>query len=267
MVPVCGPRTHPQYLFLAALCLALTASISAEPLPNIAANQNRNPAGRFEAGVLTLHLELRKGVWRPDTDDNGVTSEQTENPDGIETYAFAEAGHELQIPGPLIRVPQDTELHVTVHNPLAATIFVHGLEQHPGNEKDFVQLAPGETKELRFSSGTPGSYLYWATTSAEIPVDTDGPMAGAFIVDPPNVRADDRVFVIQLWAKDLMHRSFRGQLAINGRSWPATERLQAHLGQPEHWRILNASRALIPCTSMVFISPWMQSATASAGVH
>jgi hypothetical protein len=67
-------------------------------------------------------------------------------------------------------------------------------------------------------------------------------MSAAFIVDPPGASADDRVFVIELWGRNLFQPNFEGLLTINGQSWPATERLQARVGQPEHWRVLNASR-------------------------
>src|SRR5919112_6326588 len=60
----------------------------------IAANDNRHPAGRLEGGVLTLALEVRAGLLRPE-DDSGP---------GIPALAFAEAGGPLQVPGPLIRV-------------------------------------------------------------------------------------------------------------------------------------------------------------------
>ncbi|HZU41131.1 MAG TPA: multicopper oxidase domain-containing protein, partial [Terriglobales bacterium] len=223
-------------------CLVGIATVSAEALPNITVNDNRARAGKLESGVLTLHLELGKGVWHPGAEDGTAAQPLS----AIETYAFAEAGHELQTPGPLIRVLQGTELRVTVHNALPVETFIHGIEQHPGDSKKAVELKPGETKELSFTAGEPGSYLYWATTGADERDDSDGAMSGAFIVDAPDTRTDDRIFVIQLWNRDILTPNFQAILTINGKSWPYTERLQARIGHSEHWRIINASEATHP---------------------
>ncbi len=215
-------------VLLASICFADTGST------NIASNDNRMPAGQLQAGVLTLHLELRTGNWHPEAEDGRA----------IETYAFAEQGHTSQVPGPLIRAPQGTELHVSVHNFLPVAVFVHGLDEHPGNAKKVMQLAPGETKEARFSAGEPGSYFYWASTSAgplEARHNYEGPMSGAFVVDAPGGDTADRVFVIQLWDRNLFNSDFDGVLSINGKAWPYTERLLAALGTPEHWRVVNAT--------------------------
>jgi len=230
----------------AVLCLFAVSCFAADVLPNIAANENRTPAGRLESGVLTLNLEIRKGIWHPEADDAEAATAQSSAPTAIETYSFAEQGHELQVPGPLVRVPQGTELHLTIHNLLPVETFIHGLEQHPGDGKKTLQLGPGEAKELRFAAGEPGSYMYWATTSADARGDSDGPMAGAFIVDGPRDRTDDRIFVIQLWDKSVLQPDFQAVLTINGKSWPYTERIQAQLGRPEHWRVLNASEIVHP---------------------
>src|SRR5215472_4102070 len=130
-------------VFLTGLCLAAMSCFAAEgALPNISANDNRVPAGRLEAGVLTLHLELRKGLWRPETPDGRDQGASVETPRTIDVYAFAEEGHQLQMPGPLIRVSQGTELHVSVHNLLPVAVTVYGLELHPGNGKKVLELAP-----------------------------------------------------------------------------------------------------------------------------
>jgi FtsP/CotA-like multicopper oxidase with cupredoxin domain len=225
-----------------SICLVLMACpLFAGAIPEILENENRVPAGRLEAGILSLHLELRQGVWRPDTGGASGRAASYETPNAIEAYSFAEEGHAPQIPGPLIRVRQGTEIHVSTHNLLATAVFIHGLNQHPGDDQNVLQLAPGETKQLSFLAGEPGSYLYWAATSAQQPASTDGTMAGAFIVDPPFVSSADRVFLIQFWSKNIFTQNFQGALTINGKSWPSTERLQANVGRPEHWRVLNAT--------------------------
>ena len=83
--------------------------------PAIQANSNRVPAGKLENGILTLHLELRQGDWYPEADTGP----------SMKVYAFGEEGKALQVPGPLIRVPEGTEIHLTLHNLLAAAAIVH----------------------------------------------------------------------------------------------------------------------------------------------
>ncbi|GAC1437291.1 MAG: hypothetical protein NVSMB58_29660 [Terriglobales bacterium] len=214
--------------FGALLCFAAGANSP------IASNNNQASAGQFKDGALTLNLELRPGVWHPSSPDGRA----------IDAYSFAEEGKEPQTPGPLIRVPQGTELRISIHNILPATAYVHGLHQHPGKPDECIQVASGETKQVHFIVGEPGSYFYWASTSAG-ELDTrrgeEGMMSGAFIVDRPGENPADRVFVIQVRSEHLFEPGFDGTLSINGKSWPYTERLQARLGVPERWRIVNAT--------------------------
>ncbi len=228
-------------LWLVAVCCCASAAT----LPNIVANDNRAPAGRLESGVLTLHLELREGQWHPEAEDGRA----------ITIYSFAEEGHDPVTPGPLIRVPQGTEIHLSVHNRMRVAAAVHGLHEHPGKEGDSMELEPDETKEARFTAGQPGSYLYWASSlngttrrrrpaaeeSLEARPTEEGMMSGAFVVDGPAANTNDRTFIIQVWARGLFTPNFDGVLSINGKSWPYTERLHARLGQAEHWRIINAT--------------------------
>lgn len=228
-------RSAAQTSVLAAICFSAIFCFAAETtLPSISLNDNRIPAGRLDSGVLTLRLELKQGLWHPEAEDGRA----------IPVYSFAEEGHELQTPGPLVRIPQGTELRVSVHNLLSATAYVHGLHQHPAKSDDAMELAPGETKEARFTAGDPGSYLYWASTSKgglERRAGAEGVLSGAFIVDGKNAEASDRIFVIQLWDHDVFTPKFDGVLSINGKSWPYTERLHAQIGNAEHWRIVNAT--------------------------
>ena len=74
----------------------------------------------------------------------------------MRVYAFGEEGQPPQVPGPLIRVPQGTEIHVTLHNLLPAAAVVHGMHQHPGEASDVVQVPAGEvarTAVLRWCAG------------------------------------------------------------------------------------------------------------------
>src|SRR5215207_763635 len=95
----------------ALLCAAPSAPARRPPpAPSelAVANDNRRPAGSLRKGVLTIRLEVRQGLWRPESDSGTA----------LPVQAFAEAGGPLRIPGPLIRVPAGTEIRATIHNTL-----------------------------------------------------------------------------------------------------------------------------------------------------
>jgi FtsP/CotA-like multicopper oxidase with cupredoxin domain len=208
-------------------------------LPRIEANRNLSPAGQLRDGVLTLRLEIREGDWYPEADTGPA----------IVMQSFAEEGRPLQIPGPLIRVPEGTEVRATVRNVLdKGTARLYGLHGRPGGGKQPLEIPAGEIREIRFKLTSPGTYHYWATTTGthlESRFFADSQLSGALIVDPPGAAAADRVFVMGIW----FDRGVRGavprhgqQIAvINGKSWPYTERLTYEAGEPVRWRWVNTS--------------------------
>ena len=225
---------------LIALALLFTPIMQAtEPstLPIAAANDNRTPAGTMQDGVLELKLELRAACWYPEAADGGH----------VDAYAFAEVGGPPQISGPLIRVPQDTQIHVAVRNTLVDPAKIYGFHSHPAAANEPLILAPGEQRELQFRAGEPGTYLYWATTTNRSIDDRDGPettLGGAFVVDSPGARIDDRIFVLNVWAKGLDTSQPQEIAAVNGKSWPYAERLTYKTGDTIHWRIVNPTIAV-----------------------
>lgn len=215
--------------------------------PDVEPNDNRHAAGRLDGGTLTLALRAAVGRWRP---------EGSQGP-GLEIEALGEVGKALSVPGPLVRVPEGTEIIATVRNDLEAPLVIHGFCTRGGKPCKPVQVAPQETREVRFASGPAGTYHYWASTiGAPVPFRE---LAGAFIVDPPDAPvADDRVLVITEWsnltagqlgqivAADVPTEEFvrlkpRLTFMINGLSWPATERFAYDVGQPVRWRVINLS--------------------------
>lgn len=229
-------RTSGLLLLAPALFAPVFSSAAQQgPLPPIVANDNRKPAGTFKDGMLNLRLDLRPARW------------YAESVDGVykDVYAFAEEGKPPQSPGPLLRVPQGMRIHASIHNLLPLAAKIHGLHAHPGHGDKFVQVNAAETSELQFEAGEPGTYMYWATTSNahfEIAEERQGEetlLAGAFIVDPPSARADDRIFVIVNWDNAVGNEGFI--VGMNGKSWPETERLAYTAGEPVHWRIINTT--------------------------
>ena len=74
----------------------------------LVANTNETPAGRLANGRLTLRLEAAMGAWSP---------EESAGP-SLTVAAFREEGRSLSTPGPLLRVPEGTEIDATVTNRL-----------------------------------------------------------------------------------------------------------------------------------------------------
>src|SRR5215470_9832528 len=231
----------------AAVPTALLAHAATQDIPDIQANDNRLPRGQLKDGVLTIELEARLGLWRLEDRDGP----------SLQVQAFAETGHPLQIPGPMIRVPEDTEIVVDIRNAIeGATLVIHGLHTRPAGTDDTVQLAPGENRKIRFTAGKPGTYYYWATTTGKTLPErygVDSQLNGAFIVDPRGTRADDRIFVIGWWEKPELRAmggdpftKGRNAIVINGHAWPYTERLTYTVGDSVHWRWINAGQGNHP---------------------
>ena len=203
-------------------------------LPAVLANDNRAPAGRWRGDTLVLDLEIAMTLWRPEAD----------TAPGIEVAAFNEAGEAPRIPGPLIRVPAGTMIRARVRNALPdSTITVRGLASHPATLADSLVLRPGESREVAFAAGRPGTYFYFAILGHHdlYKDDEREQLSGAFIVDPPGGSPPDRVFVMNIWGRTIDSATYGNALAINGRSWPHTERIVATVGDTLRWRVINAT--------------------------
>ncbi len=151
-----GPATAVAMLTLVWLVApnALVSIDSAAPA-KIAFNDNREPAGTLSGGALELELEIRRGDWHLLGEDE---------PAG-EVLAFAEAGESPSIPGPLIRVPVGTALHVTVTNLSDTLVVVHGLHARREGESHPLRVPAGGTREIRFMADVPGTYFYWGAAT------------------------------------------------------------------------------------------------------
>jgi FtsP/CotA-like multicopper oxidase with cupredoxin domain len=211
--------------------VSMAPSATAGP---VYANNNTSPAGRIEGDVLNVRLYADVGGWRP------------EGPQGapIEIAAFGEEGADLSIPGPLIRVREGTTVALTLRNALASALRVNGLCTRPST-CDPVSVASGATQEIRFTLNAPGTYFYWGATGPG-GVNTrrrgDTQLGGAIIVDPREGSPADRVFVISIFGEPPFDRPTKSDVfAINGSSWPYTEKLHHEVGDRVRWRIINLS--------------------------
>lgn len=235
------------------LCVACVSSVLAvsiraqRPQPPVALadvvpNDNRIAGGRISDGVVELHLVARLAGWRPDLDvDSAVTIQ-----------AFGETGGEPRIPGPLLRTASGTEVRVTITNDIPdSTLIVSGMRAGT-MEDDTIIVHPGTRRDVRFRAGTPGTYLYWGTTSGKPhPSERngrDGQLTGAIVIDPVGVAPDtaERIFVmtvIDILPDTMQPPPFEDiwELSINGRSWPHSERLEYPVGDTIRWRWVNGS--------------------------
>ncbi|HEU5155099.1 MAG TPA: multicopper oxidase domain-containing protein, partial [Gemmatimonadales bacterium] len=232
----------PRYLFAMLAGLTTLALGASAPSPahrdaeSIASNDNRKAAGTLAGSVLTVQLEARAGTFYPDG-PTGV---------GVPAFAWSEAGGPLQTPGPLIRVKVGTTVKASIHNALAKPLTVYGLAKERGF-KDSLVIAADSTAEAEFLATTPGTYYYAGQTvpgPIQARVEEDGQLNGAIVIDPPDALVNDRIFLISWWfTLDSTSRSGlgRGTMAINGLSWPHTERLDATQNDSLHWRVINAT--------------------------
>jgi len=215
----------------------------------IVVNDNRASAGILANGVLTIRLEARNGEWHPDREIDP----------SLMVRAFAEEGKPASIPGPLIRVPEGTEIHAFVRNSLRDTLTLLGLSPRGALmplPSDTIQIKPGAIREVRFTAGKAGTYFYRGTTNAaDDPVNgtVDAELAGAFVVDPRGTTRPqrDRVLVIGLWSKTdlpggLVGRQALLRFTVNGKAWPNTERLSYNVGDTVRFRVINTSVAVHP---------------------
>jgi len=225
----------PRWIAYAALVLASGAGKSFVA-DSIAPNENRRTAGTLANGVLTVAIDAREGVWKP------------EGPGGrtLSVAAFAEAGKPLSAPGPLIRVPVGTTVRATIRNQLDKPLTVFGLGKTRGMSDSVIVPANGAAP-VTFTANAPGTYYYMARREPD-PVlgrkREDAQLNGFIIVDPPNARpnAAERLMALSWWCSvDPSSRTGVSQCAmtINGLSWPHTEHLKYTEGDSVRWRVIN----------------------------
>jgi FtsP/CotA-like multicopper oxidase with cupredoxin domain len=223
------------------------------------ANDNRVAAGTMKDGILTLRLVARQAAWHPD----GASG------CGLRVNAFAEEGKPARIPGPLIRVPVGTDVHIILRNALDDAVRIRGLLERPigwltltsgqaqiAMDSTAVEIAKGDTREIRFRANVPGNFYYWGIRSAtdtvrptgrlrpDLATTDDGQLVGALIVDPVGGSPPDRIIVLThtrvAGAPSIEDPARAREVnAINGLSWPHSERVSASVGDTLRWRVLN----------------------------
>jgi FtsP/CotA-like multicopper oxidase with cupredoxin domain len=234
-----------MFVVIGAVALGLQVQVAAPPprlpLPKpapgairVSNHGNTRPAGSLNGKVLTVSLEVVTGAWRPEGDTDPE----------VPILAFAEAGKGPVNPGPLIRVRQGTEIHLTITNRTDSSLVINGLRPAVSTGTDSVHLPPQSMRELSYRLDTPGTYFYagWFAGSAfSDRLWLDSQLNGAIVVDAPGAVRADRIFVLSEWFHPYDdNRPFEDASVINGKGWPYTDRIQLQQGDSTRFRIINA---------------------------
>mgnify|MGYP000861041745 CR=1 FL=1 len=196
---------------------------------------------RINDGVREFTLAADELAW-PITEDTNVA-------------AFAYNG---QLPGPMIRVKAGEKIRILFTNNLSepTTVHWHGIDVPiemdgvPGISQDPVP--PGGTFHYEFTvPNTPGTFFYHSHVMPDRQQALG--LAGAFIIDPatpPKAKAWDseHTFVLGEWTVkeggNVPSMPMEGMLpnyfTINGKSWPASGKISATVGERVLLRIINA---------------------------
>ena len=198
-------------------------------------------------GVLHVALTARAATWRPDLAVDTL----------VTVHAFAGEDGVARIPGPLVRTTVGREVRITLRNAFGdSTLIVHGLHAGTIAAADTIHVAPGETRVVTLRPTRAGTYFYWGTRSGRAINSRwgrDSQLVGAIIVDSAGAVRDQRERIFVVTVIDIYPDSTRPptkediwEVAINGRSWPHTERLKYTVGDTVRWRWINGSDRLHP---------------------
>jgi nitrite reductase (NO-forming) len=115
------------------------------------------------------------------------------------TYTYWTFG--AKVPGPMLRVRQGDTVELTLANP-ASSKAIHSIDLHAvtgghGGGAD-TQVAPGQSKTIRFKALRPGLYVYHCATPS-VPHHIAAGMYGMILVEPPEglPQVDREFYVMQ----------------------------------------------------------------------
>jgi len=221
--------------------LPLPRPVANAPIAQV--NDNRRPAGTLANGQLTLSLDIVESAYRAEGDHDPI----------VRALAFAETGKAPQVPGPLLRAPLGTVVHLTVRNRSDSAVMLGGLRQSLPASRDTLYIAAGAIREITFKLDKVGSFFYWAALEGLSTFGDrywlDSQLTAALIVDAPNASpsANERIWLITEWFfQPPKVREFESALTFNGKAWPYNERLTFTQGDSVHFRIINAAAVVHP---------------------
>jgi manganese oxidase len=184
---------------------------------------------RMEGKVKVFELTARRAQW--ETAPGKVADAWTYN--GM-------------VPGPQIRVRQGDRVRVHIKNelPESTSVHFHGLELP--NSQDGVPfvtqpaIKPGESYTYEFTAPNPGSHMYHSHFNSTKQVSLG--LLGAFIIEPRDKSKEPHVDVDRIF---ILNDGLNG-FTINGKGFPATEPIEAKLGQTVRIRFMNEGMMIHP---------------------
>jgi FtsP/CotA-like multicopper oxidase with cupredoxin domain len=179
-------------------------------------------------------LDIVEAAWQPEGSDDPV----------VRALALAEPGKTPQVPGPLLRAPVGTRVHLTLRNRSDSAVMMSGFRQSLKAADDTVHLAAGATRELTFRLDSVGTFAYWGVlkglTNFRQRDWLDSQLSGALVVDPAGANPSrDQIWVVTEWFHGYDDKPFESVLVFNGKAWPHNERLTLAQGDSLHWRFIN----------------------------
>lgn len=227
------------------------ADMAAVDLTKISYTADANAVGDqvlkpiLENGVKVFKLDVSLIKWNilPDVQ--------------VAAYAFNQ-----QVPGPQIRVTEGDRVRIVVKNnlPEPTTVHWHGmiLPNNMDGPADITQapIQPGQSYSYEFTVQQSGTYFYHSHKDVDRQ-QTLG-MYGALIVDPKeksNLPAYDQDVVVQLqeWTVKQgytfpampMEGLLPNFFTINGKAYPATQTINARVGEKIRFRFIGSNNAFI----------------------
>lgn len=169
----------------------------------------------------------------------------------VAAYAF-----NRQVPGPRIRVREGDRVRIVVENelPEATSVHWHGLTlpnaMDGASEVTQEPIAPGETYTYEFTARDAGTFFYHSHQQADRQQSLG--LYGALVVDPKaSGPAYDEEVVVQLqeWTFEEGYTFpsmpqdglFPNYFTINGKAYPATEKIRVKQGEKVLFRFIGSS--------------------------
>lgn len=163
----------------------------------------------------------------------------------VDAYGYADADGVATVPGPLIRVTQGDKVRVNFTNHLAEATVIHFHGPTLLNAMDGVPdvtqkgVQPGETFSYEFTANPTGTFVYH--THENSAAQEGKGLYGVLQVDQkdaPRVASDVEAFQVL--------SEMGGYYLINGKAFPATEAIQARVGQKVLIHLVNLGQMTHP---------------------
>jgi manganese oxidase len=163
----------------------------------------------------------------------------------VDAYGYAGADGIASVPGPLIRVTEGDQVRVNFTNNLPEPTVIHFHGPRIPNAMDGVAdvtqqvIQPGASFTYEFTASPTGTFMYHTHHNS---AEQEGKgLYGVFQIDPkdgPRVQADQEVFQVL--------SEMGGFYLINGKSFPATEPIEANVGQKVLIHLVNLGQMTHP---------------------